>query len=265
MFRISVAFLVASHWLFGSVACAAIPETALRAYRTGAYERAAQVSESEGSAASFAFAAQAVIADAISRKDGFCTPCLAKAEQLAERAISLDPRLIDGYLQSAVAVGFRGRSIGLTEARAEGLAEEAKDRLDKAMAIDPTNVWARASLGAWNLEIVHHAGKILASLMYGASQNEGLALYRTALGDAPAIAVLHFHFALSILALDPDEFRAEAERELRHTLSISVDDALTKHVQSQASTMLKAMQTSSPRELEEMVKRFQGYPPDISD
>lgn len=242
------------------MACASVPETALRAYRTGAYERAAEVSQSEGSAASFAFAAQAIIADAISRKDGYCTPCLAKAEQLAERAISLDPHLIDGYLQSAVAVGFRGRSIGLSEARAEGLAEQAKDRLDKAMAIDPTNVWARASLGAWNIEIVHHAGKILASLMYGASQSEGLSLYRAALNDAPAIAVLHFHYALSILSLDQDEFRAEAERELRHTLSISVDDALTRHVQSQASTVLNAMPTCSPRELGEMVSRLQGYP-----
>lgn len=247
------------------MAAAAIPETALKAYRTGAYERAAEASQTEGSAASLAFAAQAIIADAISRKDGFCTPCLARAEELADRAIVLDPRLIDGYLQAAVAVGFRGRSIGLSEARAEGLAEVAKSKLDRAMAIDPTNVWARASLGAWHIEIVHHAGQVLASLMYGASRSEGLNLYRAALSDAPHIAVLHFHYALSILALDQDEFRIEAERELQHTLTINVDDALTRHVQSQATLVLNAMQASTPAELDAMVKKMQGYPPGKAD
>lgn len=238
-----------------------LPSSAMAAYRVGAYDKAASLSETEGTARSFAFAAQALIADAISRKDGFCVPCLEKAERLAEHAMEIDPRVIDGYLQDAVAIGFRGRSIGLSAARSEGLAEKARTLLDKAMAIDSTNVWARASLGAWHIEIVHHAGRILASLMYDASTDEGLELYRSALRDAPDIAVLHYHYALSILALDQSRYRTEAEKELRHTLSIRTDDALSNYVRAQAATVLDALEKSSPSEIEALVGRLQGYPP----
>jgi tetratricopeptide (TPR) repeat protein len=237
-----------------------LPSSAMAAYRAGAYDQAATLSESEGSAKSYAFAAQSLIADAISRKEGFCISCLEKAERLAEHAIELDPRVIDGYLQDAVAIGFRGRSIGVSAARTGGLAERARGLLDKAMIIDPSNVWARASLGAWHIEIVHHAGRILASLMYDASTDEGLELYRSALRDAPDIAVLHYHYALSILALDLSRYRTEAEKELRHTLSIRTDDALSNYVRAQAATVLDALEKSSPSEIEALVGRLQGYP-----
>lgn len=260
MFRSSLIVLALSLCALPALAGKASPPTAMAAYRTGNYEQAANISEQAGTAASYAFAAQALIADAISRKDGFCVPCLEKAERLAEHAIDLDPRVIDGYLQDAVAIGFRGRSIGVSQARSEGLAEKARSVLDRAMAIDPTNVWARASLGAWHIEIVRHAGRILASFVYGASRDEGLTLYRSALKDAPEIAVLHYHFALSILALDPSEFRQEAERELRHTLTIRTDDALTAFVRTQAQAVLDCLQAGSPADLDALVLKLQGYP-----
>jgi len=260
MFRSSLIVLALSLCALSAQAGKASAPTAMAAYRSGNYEQAANISEQAGTASSYAFAAQALVADAISRKDGFCIPCLEKAERLAERAIELDPRLIDGYLQDAVAIGFRGRGVGMPAARSLGLAEKARAALDKAMAIDPTNVWARASLGAWHIEIVHHAGRILASFAYGASRDEGLTLYRSALKDAPDIAVLHFHYALSILALDQADFRQEAERELRHTMTIRTDDALTSFVRTQAEAVLGCMQSGSPADLDALVLKLQGYP-----
>jgi tetratricopeptide (TPR) repeat protein len=262
MFRSSLVVLALSICALPAQAGKTSAPTAIAAYRSGNYELAANISEQTGTAASYAFAAQALVADAISRKEGFCIPCLEKAERLAEHAIELDPRLIDGYLQDAVAIGFRGRGVGITEARAQGLAEKARAVLDKAIAIDPTNVWARASLGAWHIEIVHHAGRILASFTYGASRAEGLTLYRSALKDAPDVAVLHFHYALSILALDQAAFRQEAERELRHTLTIRTDDALTAFVRIEAEAVLGCMQSGSQADLDALVLKLQGYPAD---
>ena len=261
MFRSGLLALALSLCALSASAGTSLPSSAMAAYRAGAYDKAATLSEDEGSATSYAFAAQSLIADAISRKDGFCVPCLEKAERLAEHAISLDPRVIDGYLQDAVAVGFRGRSIGVSAARTERLAEKARTLLDRAMAIDATNVWARASLGAWHLEIVHHAGRILASLMYDASKDEGLNLYRAALRDAPDIAVLHYHYALSILALDPQEYREEAENELKLTLAIKADDALSAYVRAKSAAVLDALQSASAPEIETLVSTLQGYPP----
>ena len=259
MSRYAVPFGVALALLFASEANAAVSDQALAAYHAGSFEVAAELSLQEGSADSYAFAAQAIIAEAISRPEGFCGPCLLRAEQLADQAIAIDPAVIDGYLQNSVAIGFRGRVLGLAEAQHEGLAEKARQSIDQAMNIDPHNVWARASLGAWHLEIVHHAGRILANLTYGASRKEGLKLYRAALAERPDAAVLHFQYALSILALDADEFKSEAERELRHTLAIGSNDALINYTQTQAARLLTSLQEADPEKLQTLVSDLQGY------
>lgn len=247
-------------WLLAATANAATPAAAITAYHAGNYLQSAAQSESEGSAAALAFAAQALIADAITRKERFCVACLERAQAKAEQAIELDPQLIDGYIQRAVAIGFRGRAIGISEARSEGLAEKARESLDKAIALDRANIWARASLGAWHLEIVHHAGPILAEFSYGASRSQGLKLYREALAEAPNIAILHFHYALSLLALDQAEYQAEAQRALTQALSVRTNDALTLHCQAQAKLVLEAALSGSLAEQTLLVQRFQGYP-----
>lgn len=242
------------------MADAGIPPPALTAYHAGHYLKAAALAEAERSPPSLAFAARALIADAITRPQGFCAPCLVEAEALTGRAASMDPNLIEAWLQRAVAMGFLGRVIGLSEARAANLAEKARDALEHALALDPANVWARASLGAWHLEIVHHAGPILAELSYGASRAQGLKLYREALADAPYNAILHFHFALSLMALDPDEFAPEAKTELQKSAAIDTTDAMTLFTRNQARQLLRTMEEGNQAATEALVRRFQGYP-----
>ncbi len=259
MLEVRVALIMFWLLLATATAEAGIPPRALNAYHAGHFLRAAQLAEAERSPPSLAFAAQALIADAITRPDGFCAPCLVQAETLTGRAASMHPGLIEAWLQHAIALGFRGRVIGLSEARAGNLAEKARDSLDHALALDPSNVWARASLGAWHLEIVHHAGPILAELSYGASRSQGLKLYREALADAPQNAILHFHFALSLLALDPDRLTPEAHSALEDAITVDTTDALTLFTQDQARQLLRALQENNEAATAALVRRFQGY------
>ncbi len=238
---------------------AAIPPAALNAFHSGQFAKSSRLAETEASAPSLAFAARALIADAISRNDGFCTPCLVQAETLAERAIALDPNLVEGHLQRAVAMGFRGRAIGIIDAQSEHLAEKAHDSLTKALELDPANIWALASLGAWHLEIVHHAGPILAEITYTASRSRGLTLFREALARDPSNAILRVHFALSILALDQVSFRNEAQSALAAALKVPTNDAFTIFMQSQARQLNRALQSDDPERLATLVHRLQGY------
>lgn len=239
-----------------------VPPQATAAYEAGDYADAARIAGDVNSAPALAYAARALIADAITRPDGFCTDCLRQAEALARRASRLDPRNVEACLQEAIAMGFRGRSIGVSAARAEGLAEKVRERLDATRAIDPRNPWAKAALGAWHLEIVTHAGSVLASLLYGASQDEGLALYREALGERPGEAPLQYQFALALLALDRDTLVPEARQALMDVRGSGSKDALTIFTKGRAATLLEALDAPSRGRLRSLVLQFQGYPSD---
>lgn len=238
-----------------------VPAAAQRAFAQGNYLLAANIAEGTSSATALAFAARARTADAITR-DTPCMPCLVDAEAAAASAIKSDPNLAEGYVQLAVAIGFRGRLLGAVEAQSEGLAEKGRAAIDRALELDPLNVWARASLGGWHLEVVRRAGPFLASTMYGASEREGLKVFRAALAEAPAIAILHFHYALSILALDADRFHGEALIALETAEQMKVTDALTRSTRDRAVKLMDALQRGTPEEIEMLVRKFQGYPPE---
>ncbi len=239
-------------------ASAAIPETAREAFADGRYLAAAKSAEAEGSADALAFAARAEIADAITRADGLCLDCLIRAEATAKRAIERDPKHAEGYVQLAIAIGFRGRLVSTLEAQSEGLAEKGRAAIDNALALDPTNSWARASLGGWHLEVVNRAGSILASLVYGADEEEGLANFRRALISDPGSLLLHYHYALSILALDAERFRGEALAKLQAGYKDPRADALTQFTRRRTDALMEKL--TSGDEIETLVRRFQGYP-----
>ncbi len=248
--------------LWSQVAQAGIPQRAQQAYDDGRFILAATLSEAEGSAEALAFAARARIADAVTRDNDVCADCLSHAEQTAEAAIKLDGKVAEGYVQFAIAIGFRGRLVSTMEAQSESMAERGRAAIDKALELDPGNLWARASSGGWHLEIVHRAGPILAAILYGAHEEDGLKAFREALAADPANLIVHYHFSLSILALDVTRFRAEAAKALDDGDKDRRRDALTHLMRVRADKLRELLKTGSDDEISALVHRYQGYPPD---
>ena len=260
MIRSCVAALIVA--VLALPADAAIPPKAQQAYIEGSFVKAAHLAEAEGSAEALAFAARSRVADAIMCDGVYCIPCLSIAETIAGDAIARDPNFAEGYTQFAIAMGFRGRLIGLMEARAEELPEKGRRAIDKALELDPLSPWARAALGAWHLEVVRHAGPVLADITYGARRSEGLKAFHEALAADPGNLLLHFHFALSILALDVEEFRSDALTALRDGYKDPRADALTKFTRARADKLMEALKSGTTEEIETLVRRYQGYPDD---
>ncbi len=248
--------------VFVNPASAAIPPKAEAAYIAGDFVEAATIAEAEASADTLAFAARARIADAITRDGPYCKPCLASAELIARAATRRDPKLAEGYIQLAIAMGFRGRLIPLMEARSERLPDKGAEAIATALALAPRSAWALAARGAWNLEIVHRAGPVLADVTYGAGRNRGLKDFRDALEIEPANLLLHFHFALTILALDADDFRDEAKAAIEAGLKDSRADALNAFTRKRAFELLELLKAGTDDEIETLVRKFQGYPPE---
>lgn len=257
---------------------AAIPDSARIAFSDGNFAIAANTAESEGSPVALAFAARAHVADAITRAEGICLDCLLRAEAVAQQAVAAGtsmtghkcfdtrdftatrPSLAEAYVQLAIAIGFRGRLVSTLEAQSEGLAEKGRAAIYRALELDPLNIWARASLGGWHLEVVHRAGPILASVLYGANEEQGLLNFRRALTADPNSLLLHYHYALSILALDAKRFRDEALATLEAGSKDTRTDALLAFTHKRADKLNETLKTGSLDDIEALVRRYQGYP-----
>ena len=66
-----------------------------------------------------------------------CIPCLDAALSLAQQAIDRDPNYAEGYVQLAIALGFRGRLMGAATAQANHMPERGHTAIDKALSLNP--------------------------------------------------------------------------------------------------------------------------------
>ena len=242
-----------------SASLAAPAPTPWDLYVAGHYAEAVKTGAAQASAQGYLVAARAMLADATTRPEP-CLDCLRKAETLAHSATVVDPRLADAHVYLAVAMGYEARVVGPVWARAHNYPGKAKDELDKALALDPKSPWALGALGGWNVEIVRTGGDHLASWLYGASVDKGLAAFAAAFKSAPDNLSVRYQYALSLSGYDVDRFN----REIRDALARVAHDkpATAYEVVARARAIeLAALLAKGDREtFKAKVREYQGYP-----
>lgn len=236
----------------------AAPLTPQQLYVAGKYEPAIHAGVAENNSAGFAVAAHAALAEATMRAP--CLECLARAEGLARRAVALNPRLPEGHLYLAVALGYEARIRGAVAARLHGLVEEAKSHLDAALAADPQNARVLAAIGGWNIAIAAKAGGTLARWLYGASLEQGLKAYARAFKAGPQDIALDYQYALSLAAYDAVGYRREIETALSRTVRGNPLTAYDSITQARAGTLLRLLKSNDDKGFRQAVRRYQGYP-----
>jgi len=245
--------------LFGLTASPALAATPYDIYAAGRYEDAMKAGAAAGTAAGLTVAARAALADATTRGEP-CLECLRRAEDFASKAVAADPRLADAHVYLAVAMGYEARVVGPVWARAHNYPGRAKDELDRALALDPKSPWALGALGGWNVEVVRTGGERLASWIYGATIDDGIASFAAAFKSAPDNLSVRYQYALSLSGYDTDRFRHE------------IDDALARVAKEKAATAYEAIAKKRAAELalllkvgdragfDARVRKYQGYP-----
>jgi hypothetical protein len=209
-------------------------------------------------AAGYALAARAAMAEAL-LQGAPCLACLQKAEALARAAVAADPRLADGQVWLAVALGYQARIEGLVWARLRDLPGQARTALDAAIAADPANPYAVSALGGWHVEIVKGGGPFLARHLYGASVAEALTLFDRAVKLAPGNVAVRYQIALSLAGFDPDLYGARIAHELDAALKAAPATAYERAMQARAADLKALMRGPRPL-LDAKVRQFQGYP-----
>lgn len=211
-------------------------ETALALYKEGKFLEAADAGEAVGTSDSLALAASALAIHGyyIAAEDDK-QALFERGVDDAIRATELDPENSEAFLQISHTKGRYAQTIGVMEAMSEGYAEQIKEALDTAIALDSSNHNAHISLAAWHAEIV--AAGFMARTLYGASEDEALANYKRALELAPDASNAHLEYAVGLMTIDEDN-AAEARTHLRRAIELPAEDAYAKIVRAEAEEML---------------------------
>jgi hypothetical protein len=232
--------------LLAPLAVRAQTPEAVTAYAAGRYEAAADAGEAAGDAVSLALGARALNARTLLAGAGAADPAVvARARRLAEAALAKDPSSIEGRLQRATALGFQARRLSPGAAWRQGLVQRARAEIDAAVRLAPREAWGHALLGGWHLEAVRRGGA--AAGLIGASERAGRAAFGRALALETSEPAAPFYFALSLLALDFDGHRAEAQRLLARAQADAARSAFDREIQSRARDLAVALEADPGR------------------
>lgn len=245
--------------VFVALAAPACAETAHELYVAGKFTEAESAGVAEGSAAGFALAARAELAAEAMRPEP-CRSCLERAEGFARRAVDADPKLLEGQIELVAALGFEARLMGPIKAHFRGLAKEAKQHIDSALADAPGSAWAWAALGSWNIEITRDGGSALAHWLYGASIGAGLEAYAKAIAVAPDNVVVRYQYALSLSGYNRDAYRDTIESALARAIANAPESAYETFAQKNARELLGALREGDMKLFDQLVRHDQGFP-----
>jgi hypothetical protein len=234
-------------------------ETPLSLYLAGQFSQAEAAGVAQNDSQGLAIAARAALADDMMR-DEPCLDCLKRAEDLARRAIAADPKVPEGHIYLAAAIGYEARIIGTLAAQSKGYANEAKRELDAALASDPNNPWALAAMGSWHIEIVRNGGATLARWIFGARLQSGQDYYSKAFAAAPGNLVIRYQYALALAGYDLPEYQKDVEASLARALACQPASAYETFTRNRARELLDALKRGDATAAARLVRHDEGYP-----
>ncbi|MEI9995370.1 MAG: hypothetical protein WDM91_12300 [Rhizomicrobium sp.] len=252
-------FVIAIAALCATLATAAPAPTPYDLYAAGRYADAMKAGVAANTAQGYLAAARAALADATTRPAP-CLDCLRHAEALARKATAADPHLVDAHVYLAVAMGYEARVVGPVWARAHNYPGQAKRELDTALGLEPKNPWALGATGGWNVEIVRTGGDYLASWLYGATVDKGLAAFAAAFKAAPDNLAIRYQYALSLSGYDADRFGHEIRDAFARIAKEKPASAYEGVAKTRAAELLILMNKNDVDGFNARVRKYQGYP-----
>jgi tetratricopeptide (TPR) repeat protein len=228
-------------------------------FAKGDYLAAAKAGAAEGTATSLALAARATLADATLR-DAPCLECLKNAEALARRAIAADPNNMEGHIHLAVALGYQARIIGPIRARFARFPEQAKEEIETALRLAPNSHWALSAAGGFNIEVVRSGGRLLGSLLYDASFENGVAYFHRAIVADPENPLIKLQYALALTGYSFDARRAEITAVLDACMRDMPGNVYEQAMKERAGRLLALLSENKVDDYLVLARRYQGFP-----
>jgi len=246
-------------WLAGASAKAEDANAIFELYRMGNYEGAVAAGQAANTGEGLAIAARAAFAEA-NLSDSPCMPCLKRVEDLARRSIMLGANHPDAFVYLAAAIGYEARVIGYLSATVARYPEQAKQALERALAVAPNDAWSLAAMGAWHIEIVRNGGTFLARTVYGARADAGEEFFRRAFAADPNNLVIRLQYVLAMSAYDLNRDREKIAQELTAATTLQPRTAYETVMKARAARLLELLKANRRADYLALISRYQGYP-----
>lgn len=219
-------------------AVAAPDEKALQLYIDGDYEAAVDTAVAAGGAENLALAARALNAEAYLSDDRKAARVIfERAHDYAQKAIDLDPGMVEGHLQAAISLAQRGARMAGWRAFLLGLAQRARKEIDRALAIDPNSAWALSLSAGWNVEVARRGG----AKTFGADAELGRSQFVAAHAADPGNVAIAYECALRLLAYGDPTWRADALSALDDAINDTPHNAFERAMQMRARGLAAAI------------------------
>lgn len=189
----------------------------------GEYPAAFVAAEQMGTADGHALAAEILLSEIMLGQAEKNKKQAKRARDLAKAGLELDPTHQNARLQYAIAYGFVTRETGDVSAWMKKLPQKTEVIVDAYRADFPDDIRGDALLGAWHLAIARKAGNENAEKWFGASIDQGRALFQKARMAGPNDIIINVNYAFSLLALEEDDLdNVEEARQILTEVSAAL-------------------------------------------
>ncbi len=231
-------FLLMSVW---PVWAAAQSAPATEAFARGDYQGAlAALGAVKTSPDAQAFAARALLAEAMCGAGEPSPDTLSAAIKYADAALAQNPAHMEGRLQKAIALALTVRTMDLRAAFKSKSGETARTLAEDVIARDPKNYYAQGFLSVWHIEVVRRGGA-MGAMALGASLKHAHAHYDLAVGTGKDDASLHWQYARALAALDVQKHRIRIDAALSAAAAVKAETALEQVMQARAKTLAELL------------------------
>lgn len=171
--------------------------------------------------------AQSIYANYLEKSEKTRLAMFMEISERAEAQQAEEPKNPNAYYWQAYALGRYSQGISVAKALAQGLGGKVKTALETAIKLQPRHADAHIALGAFHAEVIDKVGSLLGRTQ-GASKDQGLLMYKTALKLNPASAIAMVEYANGLVMLEGDKKMKEAEKLYADAAAFDPADAMER-------------------------------------
>lgn len=183
---------------------------------------------------------------------------IASALADARLALEMDPEHLEGNLQAAISIGYRGK---LKRSMSDAWA--GKKYIDTALLHHPDSAWAKAVLGGWHGEVVMEAGRFFAGMLFSAKRKRAVQYFRAGLAIEPENIAIRTGFAITLLRFNRPRFETEAIELLSGTIALAAENApgnaLDEMLVGQSQDLLGALKEDRREDMKALLRRLTAF------
>jgi len=171
--------------------------------------------------------AQSIYANYLEKSEKTKLAMFMEVSERAEAQQAEDPKNPNAWYWQAYALGRYSQGISVAKALAQGLGSKVKNALETAIKLQPRHADAHIALGAFHAEVIDKVGALLGRTQ-GASKDQGLLMYKTAIKLNPNSAIAMIEYANGLVMLEGDKKMKEAEKLYADAAAFEPADAMER-------------------------------------